>query len=71
MQKAIMNRKIFRQLKGQNMQDYTQEFRKRTLMLGVDLQSQHTMLKYMGGLHSYLRCTILMLNSSNLDDVCV
>ena len=53
MQRAIMNWKNFKQLKSQNVQEYTQEFR-RSLMLGVDLQSQDTLLKYIGGLHSYL-----------------
>ena len=38
-------------------------------MLGVDLQSQDTLLKYIGGLHSYLRHIILMFNPNNLDDV--
>ena len=40
-------------------------------MLDVDLQSHDTLLKYIGGLHSYLRHTILMFNPNNLDDVCV
>ena len=40
-------------------------------MLGVDLQSQDTLLKYIGGLHSYLRHTILMFNPTSLDEVCV
>ena len=71
MQKSIMNWQNFRQLKGQNVQDYTQEFRKRSLMLGVDLQSQDTLLKYIGGLHSYLTHTILMFNPNNLYEVCV
>ena len=53
------------------MQDYTQEFRKGSLMLGVDLQSQDMLLKYIGRLHSYLRHTILMFNPNNLDEVCV
>ena len=66
-----MNWKKFRQLKGQNVQDYTQEFRRRTLLLGVDLQSQDTLLKYLGGLHSYLKHTILMFNSTSLDEVYV
>ena len=61
----------FRQLKGQSVQDYTQEFRRRALLLGVDLQTQETLLKYIGGLHSYLRHTILMFNSTSLDEVCV
>ena len=37
MQKSIMNWKNFRQLKGQNVEEYTQEFRRRALLLGVDL----------------------------------
>ncbi|WP_208081209.1 hypothetical protein, partial [Bacteroides uniformis] len=28
-------------------------------------------MKYIGGLHSYLKHTILMFNPSNLDKVCV
>ena len=66
-----MNWKNFRQLKGHNVQEYTQEFRRRDLLLGVYLQSQYTFLKYIGGLHSYLRHTILMYNPASLDEVCV
>ena len=66
-----MNWKNFRQFKGQNVQYYTQEFRKRSLMLGVDLKSHDTLLKHIGGLHSYLRHTILIFNPNNLVDVCV
>ena len=71
MQKAIMDWKYFKQLKGQNVQVYTQEFRRRYLLLGVDLHSQDTLLKYIGGLHTYLRHTILMFNPTSLDEVCV
>jgi hypothetical protein len=39
--------------------------------LGIDLYSQETLLKYIGGLHSYLRYTILMFNPTNIDEVCV
>ena len=53
------------------MQRFTQEFRRRALVLGIDLSSQETLLKYIGGLHNYLRHTILMFNPSNLDEVCV
>ena len=66
-----MNWDNFRQLKGQSVQDYTQEFRRSALMIGVDLHSQDTLLKYIGGLHSYLRHTILMFSPTNLDEVCV
>jgi hypothetical protein len=66
-----MDWKKFRQAKGQSVQSYTQEFRRRALILGIDLSSQETLLKYIGGLHSYLRHTILMFNPTNLDEVCV
>ena len=71
LQKAIMNWQNFRQLKEQNVQDYTQEFRRRALLLGVDFQSQDTLMKYIGGLHSYLIHIILMFNPTSLDEVCV
>jgi hypothetical protein len=66
-----MEWKNFRQAKGQSVQRFTQEFRRRDLVLGVDLSSQETLIKYIGVLHSYLRHTILMFNPSNLDEVCV
>ena len=71
LQKTIMDWKIFRQAKGKSVQSYTQEFRRRALILGIDLSSQETLLKYIGGLHSYLRHTILMFNPTNIDEVCV
>jgi hypothetical protein len=70
-QKATMEWKNFRQAKGQSVQSFTREFRRRDLVLGVDLSSQETFFKYIGALHSYLRHTILMFNPSNLDEVCV
>lgn len=66
-----MDWKNFKQLKGQNVQVYTQEFRRRALLLGIDLHSQDTLLKYIGGLNTYLRHTILMFNPTSLDEVCV
>ena len=71
MQKAIMNWQNFRQLKGQNVQVYAQEFRRRALLLVVYLQSQVNLLKYIGDLQSYLIHTILMFNPTILDEVCV
>jgi hypothetical protein len=52
MQKDTMDRENFRQAKGQNVKSFTQEFRRRALVLGVDLSSQETLLKYIGDLHS-------------------
>jgi hypothetical protein len=39
MKKATMDWQNFRQAKGQNVQRFTQEFRRRALVLGVDLSS--------------------------------
>ena len=54
-----------------SVQIYTQEFRRRSQILGLDLSSQDTLLKYISGLHSYLRHKIIMFNPTNLDEVCV
>jgi hypothetical protein len=39
--------------------------------LGIPLYTQETLLKYIGGLHDYLKHTILMFNPTNLDEVSV
>ena len=54
-----------------NPTEHTHDFRKRALLLGINLNSQDTLLKYIGGLHSYLKHNILMFNPKNLDEVCV
>ena len=41
------------------------------MLLGVNLNSQATLLKYIVGLRSYLKHTILTFNPNNLDEVCV
>ena len=71
MQQAMMSWKTLRQLKGKIVQGYTQEFRKRALILGISLDSPETLLKYTGGLHSYMRHTILMFNPTSIDEVSV
>ena len=49
----------------------TQRNSERALILGIPLYTQETLLKFIGGLHSYLCHTILMFNPTNLDEVCV
>jgi hypothetical protein len=41
------------------------------LSLGIPLHTPETLLKYIGGMHSYLRHTILMFNPTNIDEVSV
>src|SRR3984885_9075165 len=71
MKQAMMSWKTLRQLKGQSVQGYTQEFRKRALILRISLDSSETLLKYIGGLYSYMRHTILMFNPTSIDEVSV
>jgi hypothetical protein len=66
-----MDWKNFRQAKGKSVQIYTQEFRRRSLILGTDLSSQETLLEYIGGLNSYWRHIILMFNPTNIYAFCV
>jgi len=71
MQQAMMSWQTLRQLKGKCVQIYTQGFRKRALILGISLDSPETLLKCIGGLHSYLKHTILMFNPTSIDEVFV
>ena len=71
MKQAIMDWKNLRQAKGQNVREYTRESRKKALDLGIPLYTQETLLKYIGGLLSYLRHVILTFNPTNFDEVCV
>ena len=71
MQQAMMSWQTLRQLKGKSVQGYTQEFRKKAMILGISLDSLETLLKYIGGLHSYMRHTILMFNPTSIDEVSV
>jgi len=71
MQQTMMSWQTLWQLKGQSVQGYTQEFRKRALMLGISLDSPETLFKYIVGLHSYKRHTILMFNPTSIDEVSV
>ena len=70
-QQAVIDWKRLRQGKGQSVQDFTQEFRKKALALGISLDTKETLLKYIGSLHSYLQHRLLMFNPNDFDEVCV
>jgi hypothetical protein len=44
----------FRQRQGQSVHEYTTEFRKMAIMLGISPKNPYVLLKYLGGLHSHL-----------------
>ena len=71
MQQVFIDWQHLRQGKGKSVQDFTQEFRKKALALGISLDARETLLKYIGSLHSYLHHTLLMFNPDDFNEVCV
>jgi hypothetical protein len=67
MQTSMIAWQHLRQAKGKNIQAYTKEFKRKPLSLGIPFHTPKTLLKYIGGMHSYLRPTILMFNPTNID----
>ena len=64
-----MEGKHLRQRKGQNVQDFTEEFRKQALNLGIPLDSPEIVTKYIGSLHSYIRHSLLLFEPTIIDEV--
>jgi hypothetical protein len=69
--KEMMEWKTLRQSKGQTVQSFMEEFRKKALALNIPLDSYETLMKYIGALHSYIHHTLLLFNPTSLDEVCV
>jgi hypothetical protein len=69
--KEMMEWKNLRQSKGQTIQSFIEEFRKKALALNIPLDSYETLMKYIGTLHSYILHTLLFFNPTSLDKVCV
>jgi hypothetical protein len=63
--------KTLRQSKGQNVQSFMEEFRKKALALNIPLDSYETLMRYIGALHSYSSHTLLLFNPTSLDEVCM
>jgi hypothetical protein len=60
--KEIMEWKTLRKSKGQTIQSFKKEFRKKSLALNIPLDYYETLMKYIGALHSYIRHTFLLFN---------
>ena len=69
--KAIMEWKTLGQSNGQTVQSFMEEFRKKALALNIHLDSQETLMKYIGTLHSYIRHTLILFKPPSLHEVCV
>jgi hypothetical protein len=69
--KEMMEWKTSRKSKGQIVQSFIEEFRKKSSTLNIPLDSYETLMKYIGALHSYIHHTSLLFNPTSLDEVCV
>ena len=67
----MMEWKTLRKSKGQIVQSFIEEFRKKGVALNIPLDSYETLMKYIGTLHNYIRHTLLLFNPTSLDKVCV
>ena len=67
----MMEWQHLRQGKGQNVQSFTAEFRRKALALNVSLDSPETLMKYVRALHSYIHHTLMLFGLTNLDEVSV
>jgi hypothetical protein len=70
-EKAMIEWQSLKLRKGQTVQEYTDGFRKMALMLDIPLQTQETLMKYIGGLPVHIRNTVFMFGPTNLDEVSV
>jgi hypothetical protein len=70
-EKEIIEWKSLKLRKGQTVQEYTDGFRKMALMLDIPLQTQETLMKYIGGLLAHIRKIVFMFGPTNLDEVYV
>lgn len=59
-----------RQKKGQNVQEYTTEFRKQAVLLGLNLWDRSTLDKYKGGFYHYLCNELALFEIQSIDDAC-
>ena len=53
-----------RKSRGQNVQAFTEEFRKQALNLGIPLDSLEIVTKYIGSLHNYIIHSLLFEHST-------
>jgi hypothetical protein len=68
-EKALIEWKGIKLIKGQSVQEYIEEFRKMELMLNIPLHTQETLMKYIGGLPAHIRNIVFMFGPTNIDEV--
>lgn len=57
-------------MKGQNVQEYTTDFRKQAIALSVNMRDPETLEKYKGGLPFSIRTELALFPVTDIDDAC-
>ena len=70
-EKTLIEWKSLKLRKGKTMQEYTDGFQKMVLVLYIPLDTQETLMKYIGRLPTHIRNTVFMFGPTNLDEVFV
>ena len=70
-QKYLMDWQYLKQGRGQDVQSFTEEFRKQALNLGIAPDSPKVVTKYIGLLHSYVRHSLLLFEPTSIDSASV
>ena len=70
-EKELIEWQCLKLRKGQIVQEYIDGFRKMALMLDIPLQTQETLMKYIGGLPVHIQNTVFIFAPTNLDEVSV
>jgi len=56
---------------GENEQQYTTEFKKMTIMLGISPKNPYVLLKYLGGLHHHIWGKVMFFKPKWMGEACV
>jgi hypothetical protein len=58
----------FRQRQGQSVQEFTTEFRKREIQMGVSLKSPDMLVKYLGALLPHIHRKMMLFRPKTIDE---
>jgi hypothetical protein len=69
--KELIEWKDLKLRKEKTMQEYTDGFRKMTLMLDIPLHTQENIMKYIGGLPAHIQKTVFMFGPTIVYEVSI
>jgi hypothetical protein len=67
-EEQLMKRQYLWQEQGQGVQEYTFEFRRQAIQLGISLEEPGVVMKYLGGLFSHIRRQLQLHGVKSIDE---